>query len=134
MRKLSLIAALSLLALTGCAQSTIVQWLEGHGVSASVATKAGTVASDAVEVGTLFCQIDTAVAAVPNVSVIGASATAVAAACKQATLLVNEANASVKTASVPVPPPTPAAAVPIATVPATAAAAVVASVPPTPPT
>ena len=72
------------LTLSGCSGSQVSAWLQGNGVSAAKADKIGTIASNVVADGTLFCALDSVIAAVPSVNVINASAASVAAACKVA--------------------------------------------------
>ena len=122
----------SALLLTSCSGSQVTAWLEGNGVSASKATKAGTIVSNVLADGTLMCSLDGIVAAVPSVSVVNATAAAVAGACKVATLISAGVQAQAALVAVPVPPPATPTAVPIAVVPAATVIAVQKSV--TPPT
>lgn len=120
---MKLLAPLFAVALVGCSGSQVSTFLQGNGVSATKADKIGTIASAALADGTLICQLDGIVAAVPSVNVINASAAAVAGACKVASLVV----AGVQTQAavgIPVPPPATPAALPIATVPPAVVAAV----------
>lgn len=113
----------STLALTACSGSQVSGWLQGNGIAQVKADKIGTIASNVVADGTLFCQLDSIVAAVPSVNVINASAAAVAGACKVASLIQAGVQAQAAIA-VPVPPPVTPAAVPIATVPVATVVAV----------
>lgn len=111
------------LSLVGC---TTAQ-LQANGLSASQAASVNTVVSTAVADGTLFCDVVGAVAAVPGVNVVGASAQSVANACATATLVGTAINAAAAAVPVPVPPPATPQSVPVATVPPAAASAVAAS-------
>jgi hypothetical protein len=131
MRKVLIAGVASLFALTACANlgTNLTNLLEDNGVSTKTAVKVGQIASDAVSDGALFCSLDGIVAAVPTVSVVQASAAAVAGACKTATVL----GAAAATVAIPVPPPAVPTSVPVATVTPAAAAAVAASVTPAKP-
>lgn len=128
MRKL-LMASVCLLGLQGCSAAA----LQALGFAASTAEKIATISSDLVQEGTLFCAIDGAVAAVPNVSVLGASGATVAKACAEAQLVGNAVKAANATSlvapvSVPVAGPSTPTVVPVASIPASAVAAMAASV------
>ena len=119
--------ALLALCVAGCSGAQVATNLQANGVSAPTAAAVGSVVSTAVADGTLFCQFDTAIAAVPGVNVKGASAAAVANACATAQIIGGIASAMTP---VPVAPPAVPASVPIATVTPLAAAGVAQSVNP----
>ena len=104
------------LTLSACSGSQVSGWLTGSGVDKVKAGKIGTIASNVVAAGTLFCALDGLVTAVPSVNVINASAEAVAGACRVASLIQAGVQA-MPAVAVPVPPPAIPTAVPIATVP-----------------
>lgn len=119
---------LGLLALSGCSGSQVSAWLQGNGVSVAKADKIGTIASNALADGTLFCKFADVLAVVPSVNVINAGADKVSDACKFASII--QAGVQVQMAAgVPVPPPATPTAVPIATVPPATVVAVQKSVP-----
>jgi hypothetical protein len=125
MKKLFL-AGTAMLMLAGCTGAQVTAALENMGVSVATATKVGTIDAGVLAQGSLFCSLDQIIAVVPTVSVINASAAAVAMACKDATLLTG----AIASVAVPVPPPVAGTPVPIASVPPATVAMVAASVVP----
>lgn len=121
------LASASLLAMAACTAPQTSALLQSNGVSQPAADKVGTIWSTAVNDATLFCLINSTVAAVPGVLVKGATAASVANACAKAQLIGGIVAATVP---VPVPPPAVPAAVPVAVTTPIAAAAVAASVKP----
>lgn len=118
-----LIGALAL-SLSACTGAQITADLESMGVSVATATKVGQIDAGVLAQGTLFCSLDEVIAVIPTVSVVNASAAAVATACKVATTV----SGAVAQVAVPVAPPAAGTPVAIASVPAATVAAVNASV------